>query len=173
MFSHSQTVVVCSNCSSILCSPTGGRARLTEGAVPVLVLLKYAHLHSLFSSQLVFTCGSLHRLLVSAEGRLKGHWPFCLPLTQCTCLMRAALDPYPKERNCQPAEAAELPESKAQPGQRSPILAPQPAGIVAQQQIQLPEPFQPRSVVLVLLKGACRMLKSRMRHVHVLLGLQV
>jgi len=31
VFSHSQTVVVCSSCSSVLCSPTGGRARLTEG----------------------------------------------------------------------------------------------------------------------------------------------
>ncbi|KAL9454509.1 hypothetical protein AB3S75_009995 [Citrus x aurantiifolia] len=28
---HSQTVVVCGNCQSVLCQPTGGRARLTEG----------------------------------------------------------------------------------------------------------------------------------------------
>merc|ERR1711862_1022693 len=31
VFSHSQTVVVCGSCSAILCQPTGGRARLTEG----------------------------------------------------------------------------------------------------------------------------------------------
>ncbi|WVZ14748.1 hypothetical protein V8G54_012314 [Vigna mungo] len=32
VFSHSQTVVVCGNCQTVLCQPTGGRARLTEGA---------------------------------------------------------------------------------------------------------------------------------------------
>lgn len=32
MFSHSQTVVVCTNCNTVLCVPTGGKARLTEGA---------------------------------------------------------------------------------------------------------------------------------------------
>ncbi|KAK4783314.1 hypothetical protein SAY86_007688 [Trapa natans] len=31
VFSHSQTVVVCGNCQAVLCQPTGGRARLTEG----------------------------------------------------------------------------------------------------------------------------------------------
>lgn len=31
MFSHSQTVVLCGSCSTVLCTPTGGRARLTEG----------------------------------------------------------------------------------------------------------------------------------------------
>jgi small subunit ribosomal protein S27e len=31
MFSHAATVVECSSCSSILCTPTGGRARVTEG----------------------------------------------------------------------------------------------------------------------------------------------
>ncbi|GAY68712.1 hypothetical protein CUMW_266290 [Citrus unshiu] len=31
IFSHSQTVVVCGNCQSVLRQPTGGRARLTEG----------------------------------------------------------------------------------------------------------------------------------------------
>ncbi|KAL6228247.1 hypothetical protein ACLB2K_002201 [Fragaria x ananassa] len=30
VFSHSQTVV-CENCQTVLCQPTGGRARLTEG----------------------------------------------------------------------------------------------------------------------------------------------
>ena len=32
MFSHSQTVVVCPSCNTVLCVPTGGKARLTEGA---------------------------------------------------------------------------------------------------------------------------------------------
>ncbi|CAH8384931.1 unnamed protein product [Eruca vesicaria subsp. sativa] len=31
LFSHSQTVVVCGNCQTVLCQPTGGKARLTEG----------------------------------------------------------------------------------------------------------------------------------------------
>ncbi|EGD77621.1 40s ribosomal protein S27 [Salpingoeca rosetta] len=31
VFSHASTVVVCSNCTQILCQPTGGKARLTEG----------------------------------------------------------------------------------------------------------------------------------------------
>jgi ribosomal protein S27E len=31
VFSHAQTVVVCSSCTSVLCQPTGGKARLTEG----------------------------------------------------------------------------------------------------------------------------------------------
>eukprot|EP00878_Enallax_costatus_P012217 GHUV01012760.1.p1 GENE.GHUV01012760.1~~GHUV01012760.1.p1 ORF type:complete len:156 (+),score=3.72 GHUV01012760.1:103-570(+) len=32
VFSHSQTVVLCSACSTVICTPTGGKARLTEGA---------------------------------------------------------------------------------------------------------------------------------------------
>mmetsp|Transcript_838 Transcript_838/g.1317 ORF Transcript_838/g.1317 Transcript_838/m.1317 type:complete len:83 (+) Transcript_838:362-610(+) len=31
VFSHAQTVVVCKDCSTMLCTPTGGKARLTEG----------------------------------------------------------------------------------------------------------------------------------------------
>ncbi|KIM19626.1 hypothetical protein M408DRAFT_18707 [Serendipita vermifera MAFF 305830] len=31
VFSHAQTVVLCSSCSTVLCQPTGGKARLTEG----------------------------------------------------------------------------------------------------------------------------------------------
>jgi hypothetical protein len=33
VFSHSQTVVVCPSCNTVLCVPTGGKARLTEGAL--------------------------------------------------------------------------------------------------------------------------------------------
>lgn len=31
VFSHAQGVVLCAGCSTILCQPTGGRAKLTEG----------------------------------------------------------------------------------------------------------------------------------------------
>ena len=31
VFSHSQTVVVCDNCQTVLCQPTGGLACLTKG----------------------------------------------------------------------------------------------------------------------------------------------
>ncbi|SPP83815.1 blast:40S ribosomal protein S27 [Drosophila guanche] len=31
VFSHAQGVVVCAGCATILCQPTGGRAKLTEG----------------------------------------------------------------------------------------------------------------------------------------------
>ena len=35
VFSHAQTVVLCSACTSVLCQPTGGKARLTEGEPPI------------------------------------------------------------------------------------------------------------------------------------------
>eukprot|EP00403_Amphidinium_massartii_P026645 CAMPEP_0178399534 /NCGR_PEP_ID=MMETSP0689_2-20121128/15329_1 /TAXON_ID=160604 /ORGANISM="Amphidinium massartii, Strain CS-259" /LENGTH=82 /DNA_ID=CAMNT_0020020313 /DNA_START=74 /DNA_END=322 /DNA_ORIENTATION=+ len=31
VYSHAQTVVLCGNCNQMLCQPTGGLARLTEG----------------------------------------------------------------------------------------------------------------------------------------------
>lgn len=31
VFSHAQSVVLCGNCNIMLCQPTGGKARLTEG----------------------------------------------------------------------------------------------------------------------------------------------
>ncbi|XP_036112750.1 40S ribosomal protein S27-like [Molossus molossus] len=31
VFSHAQMVVLCVGCSTVLCQPTGGNARLTEG----------------------------------------------------------------------------------------------------------------------------------------------
>eukprot|EP00499_Haloplacidia_sp_CaronLabIsolate_P009716 CAMPEP_0196781628 /NCGR_PEP_ID=MMETSP1104-20130614/10003_1 /TAXON_ID=33652 /ORGANISM="Cafeteria sp., Strain Caron Lab Isolate" /LENGTH=84 /DNA_ID=CAMNT_0042151861 /DNA_START=52 /DNA_END=306 /DNA_ORIENTATION=+ len=31
VFSHAQTVVVCSGCQVVLCQPTGGKCRLTDG----------------------------------------------------------------------------------------------------------------------------------------------
>lgn len=37
VFSHAQTVVLCVGCSTVLCQPKGGKARLTEGklAIPI------------------------------------------------------------------------------------------------------------------------------------------
>ncbi|PAV21883.1 40S ribosomal S27 [Pyrrhoderma noxium] len=32
VFSHAQVVVVCAQCGTVLCQPTGGKARLTEGS---------------------------------------------------------------------------------------------------------------------------------------------
>ncbi|OMH86059.1 40S ribosomal protein S27 [Zancudomyces culisetae] len=40
VFSHAQTVVVCNGCSTILCQPTGGLARLTEGSIEEETSLK-------------------------------------------------------------------------------------------------------------------------------------
>lgn len=31
VFSHAHTPVTCENCSTVLCTPTGGKAKLTEG----------------------------------------------------------------------------------------------------------------------------------------------
>ncbi|KAH9389000.1 PREDICTED: 40S ribosomal protein S27 [Rhagoletis zephyria] len=31
VFSHAQTVIPCKGCSTILCTPTGGKARLRDG----------------------------------------------------------------------------------------------------------------------------------------------
>ncbi|XP_014443444.1 40S ribosomal protein S27-like [Tupaia chinensis] len=31
VFSHAQTVVLCLGCSTVLCQPSGGKVRLTEG----------------------------------------------------------------------------------------------------------------------------------------------
>lgn len=40
VFSHAQSVVICTGCSTILCQPTGGRARLTEGNLNNLIFFK-------------------------------------------------------------------------------------------------------------------------------------
>lgn len=41
MFSHAQTVVLCVGCSTVLCQPKGGKARLTEGETLTNQLLFY------------------------------------------------------------------------------------------------------------------------------------
>lgn len=38
VFSHAQGVVVCAGCSTILCQPTGGRAKLTEGMFSIVLI---------------------------------------------------------------------------------------------------------------------------------------
>ncbi|EGV66052.1 40S ribosomal protein S27 [Yamadazyma tenuis] len=32
VFSHAQTAVTCDGCATVLCTPTGGKAKLTEGS---------------------------------------------------------------------------------------------------------------------------------------------
>ncbi|KAH7950766.1 hypothetical protein HPB52_001425 [Rhipicephalus sanguineus] len=44
VFSHAQTVVLCVGCSTVLCQPTGGRARLTE-AVEREIVQEPWHVH--------------------------------------------------------------------------------------------------------------------------------
>ncbi len=39
VFSHSQTVVECPSCHTVLCTPTGGKAKLTEGMMGWLLWL--------------------------------------------------------------------------------------------------------------------------------------
>lgn len=53
VFSHAQTVVLCVGCSTVLCQPTGGKARLTEGihlafSNPVLMFYYYKYLPFFF-----------------------------------------------------------------------------------------------------------------------------
>ncbi|VCW76507.1 unnamed protein product, partial [Gulo gulo] len=55
VFSHAQTVVLCVGCSTVLCQPTGGKARLTEGIHlaffnPVLRFYYYKYLPLLKAS---------------------------------------------------------------------------------------------------------------------------
>ncbi|KAI6134162.1 ribosomal protein S27-domain-containing protein [Pisolithus croceorrhizus] len=48
VFSHAQSVVLCGSCASVLCQPTGGKARLTEELdIPLCTGL---HCSSFFSS---------------------------------------------------------------------------------------------------------------------------
>lgn len=51
VFSHAQGVVVCTGCSTILCQPTGGRAKLTEGKNRITLDLSRIPLKSYLSFQ--------------------------------------------------------------------------------------------------------------------------
>ena len=65
VFSHAQTVVVCAGCSAVLCQPTGGRARLTEG----LFLLPTTLQKCVFKSIFYF-----YRMLFPQEATLRRNW---------------------------------------------------------------------------------------------------
>ncbi|KAG2155436.1 ribosomal protein S27-domain-containing protein, partial [Suillus clintonianus] len=39
VFSHAQSVVLCGSCASVLCQPTGGKVRLTEGVLLISMLV--------------------------------------------------------------------------------------------------------------------------------------
>ena len=43
VFSHSQSVCLCGSCSAVLCTPTGGKARLTEGEQRTIVFMAIIH----------------------------------------------------------------------------------------------------------------------------------
>lgn len=58
VFSHAQSVVICTGCSTILCQPTGGRARLTEGKLNIFnqrlfILLLNGHFFEINRSVIV------------------------------------------------------------------------------------------------------------------------
>ena len=50
VFSHAQTVVLCVGCSTVLCQPTGGRARLTEGRIFTCLIYRFRN----FKTDLTF-----------------------------------------------------------------------------------------------------------------------
>uniref|UniRef100_A0A915JG17 40S ribosomal protein S27 n=1 Tax=Romanomermis culicivorax TaxID=13658 RepID=A0A915JG17_ROMCU len=56
VFSHAQTVVVCVGCNTVLCQPTGGKAKLTEesrfqgSVVSGTCLQKFLLLHRIYPS---------------------------------------------------------------------------------------------------------------------------
>uniref|UniRef100_A0A8C0K8B8 40S ribosomal protein S27 n=1 Tax=Canis lupus dingo TaxID=286419 RepID=A0A8C0K8B8_CANLU len=57
VFSHAQTVVLCVGCSTVLCQPTGGKARLTEGSLTKSLELDRnigCYINGIFSLTLTF-----------------------------------------------------------------------------------------------------------------------
>uniref|UniRef100_A0A672YPU3 40S ribosomal protein S27 n=1 Tax=Sphaeramia orbicularis TaxID=375764 RepID=A0A672YPU3_9TELE len=66
VFSHAQTVVLCVGCSTVLCQPTGGKARLTEGIEhsPPAVVYFHPTVQRLIELQ-TFRVSSQSRALVS------------------------------------------------------------------------------------------------------------
>uniref|UniRef100_A0A8C7LPT9 40S ribosomal protein S27 n=1 Tax=Oncorhynchus mykiss TaxID=8022 RepID=A0A8C7LPT9_ONCMY len=60
VFSHAQTVVLCVGCSTVLCQPTGGKARLTEGTI--------LHTPSAFHTVLTFTAAPCNDEADMGEG---------------------------------------------------------------------------------------------------------
>lgn len=68
VFSHAQTVVLCVGCSTVLCQPTGGKARLTEGtdSKPSMPVCRN------INAYLLMTRGQVHRIVLILQW-CKGH----------------------------------------------------------------------------------------------------
>lgn len=70
VFSHAQTVVLCVGCSTVLCQPKGGKARLTEGKSSIK--MSHNFLHVSLCKCFKF---SVHRLFFQEEATLsKERW---------------------------------------------------------------------------------------------------
>ncbi|VVC28287.1 Hypothetical protein CINCED_3A017301 [Cinara cedri] len=57
VFSHAQSVVICTGCSTILCQPTGGRARLTEGKLSAFIKQIKSFIYSRYKFEQVVPSG--------------------------------------------------------------------------------------------------------------------
>lgn len=77
VFSHAQTVVTCAACASILCQPTGGKARLTEGACFLISIFVESH--------------SIHAQDVHSARRTR-YFLFLIhhPILACLCFLHIA-----------------------------------------------------------------------------------
>ena len=69
VFSHAQTVVLCVSCSTVLCQPTGGRARLTEGINSFIFTTNYS-LSCCFSHRLTTSVSVFALFIELADGSL-------------------------------------------------------------------------------------------------------
>ena len=73
VFSHAQTVVVCAGCSTVLCQPTGGKARfgkrMHESFVRVHTYSVYRSMYSWFPIEYLETL-YFHRYILQANGRM-------------------------------------------------------------------------------------------------------
>lgn len=65
VFSHAQGVVVCAGCSTILCQPTGGRAKLTEGNINISIVCKT--MTNVFDGS-IFLIHFVHFILILCTG---------------------------------------------------------------------------------------------------------
>ncbi|KAI0728601.1 ribosomal protein S27-domain-containing protein, partial [Fomitopsis betulina] len=68
VFSHAQTVVLCGACASVLCQPTGGKARLTEGEQnhsPGICCTADTYFRELLPTQELSLLSSLRRICIT------------------------------------------------------------------------------------------------------------
>lgn len=65
VFSHAQSEVVCAGCFTILCMPTGGKARLTEGSLEELFLSLALSGHRLmtYAALLLYCCSWVFKVV--------------------------------------------------------------------------------------------------------------